>query len=137
MNIIVQLIDQVSRVKVARNLIRSKLASFGLATGDEKLDVLADPLDAIDGHSGETSTVNAGETLTIPKGYHDGTTSVKGLSAGGTSGKLQPVTVTASAEKQVITAPDGYDGFSSVTVNPVDTTTYQPAADLAAILATI
>lgn len=137
MSILIDLIDQASRVKTARDLIRNKMVTLGIGTSADNLTEIAENLGEVAGHSAESSTVKAGETFQIPKGYHDGTTTVNGTSAAGTVGKLKAITVSAGADEQTVTPQEGYDGFSVVIVNPVDQQSYVPVSDLAARLSKI
>lgn len=136
MSILEQLTNAVVGIKNARNTIRTKLVSFGLASGTDKLSALATALDGVQSHSGTTATVKDEATFTIPKGYHDGTTTVVGEPREGTTGELETLTVNPSDVAQVKTPSSGYDGFSSVTVTAIPDT-YEKDDEVAALLETI
>ena len=59
-----------------------------------------------------------GETYTIPKGYHNGSGTVKGV-AGGGNYNLQSKTVTPTKSQQNVAPDQGYYGLSAVTVNAI------------------
>ena len=107
---------EISRLTSARNTIRNKLITFGLATSTDLLDDLADEIDAISYEGAVTATVQEGQSYTIPAGYHNGSGTVTGV-AGGGSYTLQakgPITPTKSS--QSITPDNGYYGLSAVSI---------------------
>ena len=67
----------------SRNTIRNKLIDFGLAQSNDQLSVLATAINGIKDNGSVSATVKEGESYTIPKGYHDGTGTVSGVSGGG------------------------------------------------------
>lgn len=107
---------EIARLTDARNTIRDKLIELGLATSTAKLDALATAIDAIVNRGAVSSTVQEGDTYTIPAGYHNGAGTVVGVSGGGNY-QLQskgPITPTKS---QISVTPDnGYYGLSAVTI---------------------
>ena len=160
MSLLVEIIDRLATIKSARDTIRAKLVNFGLAMPESKLEQLSTQISLIDKYSGSLGNMDGSLTYTIPKGYHDGTSSidvVPGASSGGSGsgvpgdptyipgvtvvvGKLQPVTVTAKSTTQTITPDAGYVGFSEVTVNPTSTgggTIGGDMSELLALLATV
>ena len=110
--------SEISRLQTARNTIRNKLITFGLATSTDKLDDLADAIDGISYQGAVTSTVQEGETYTIPAGYHNGSGTVSGVSGGGNYA-LQSKTATPTKSQQSITPDSGYYGLSDVTINAI------------------
>lgn len=102
----------------SRNTIRNKLIDFGLAQSNDQLSALATAINGIKDNGSVSATVKEGESYTIPKGYHDGTGTVSGVSGGGNY-SLQSKTVTPNKTQQPITADEGYYGLSDVTVKAI------------------
>jgi len=109
---------EISRLVDARNTIRDKLITFGLATSSDKLDVLADAVDGIAYRGAVSANVQEGDTYTIPAGYHNGSGTVSGV-AGGGNYSLQSKVVTPTKNQQSVTPDSGYYGLSDVTVNAI------------------
>lgn len=109
---------EITRLQTARNKIRTWLVGLGLATSTDKLDALATTIAAIKNQGAVDAQVKEGESYTIPKGYHNGGGSVKGVGGGGNY-TLQAKTVTPSKQQQSVSSDDGYYGLSSVTVLPI------------------
>lgn len=106
---------QITRIQADRDKIRAKLVSLALAESTDNLDTLATAIDGITNNGAVDATVKEGETYTIPKGYHNGSGTVKGV-AGGGNYSLQTKTATPTKSQQNITPDEGYYGLSSVTV---------------------
>ena len=102
----------------SRNTIRNKLIDFGLAQSNDQLSALATAINGIKDNGSVSATVKEGESYTIPKGYHDGSGTVSGVSGGGNY-NLQSKTVTPTKAQQPITADAGYYGLSDVTVKAI------------------
>ena len=109
---------EITRLQTARNKLRTKGVELGICTGTDKLDVVATAFDGIENKGAVSAQVKEGATYTIPKGYHNGSGTVSGVSGGG-SYNLQSKTVTPTKSQQNITPDDGYFGLSDVTVNPI------------------
>lgn len=109
---------ELTRLQTARNKIRTWLVAVGLATSTDKLDVLATAIDGITNQGAVDANVQEGETYTIPKGYHNGSGTVKGV-AGGGNYNLQSKTVTPTKSQQNVAPDQGYYGLSAVTVNAI------------------
>ena len=109
---------EISRLQSARNTIRNKLITFGLAVSTDKLDDLATAIDGISYQGAVTATVQEGDTYTIPAGYHTGSGTVSGVSGGGNY-TLQSKTVTPTKSQQTVTPDNGKYGLSDVTVNAI------------------
>lgn len=106
---------EISRLQADRNTIRAKLVELGMATGTDNLTALASAIANLIDCGAVNVDVREGESYTIPKGYHNGSGVVKGVSGGGNYA-LQEKTVTPTKQQQNITAGDGYYGLSAVTV---------------------
>ena len=109
---------EITRLQTARNKLRTWLVGLGLAASTDKLDALADKAAAIRNNGAIDAQVKEGESYTVPKGYHDGTGTVKGVGGGGNY-QLQAKTVTPTKEQQAITPDQGYYGLSGVTVGAI------------------
>ena len=106
---------EISRIQTARNAIRSKAVELGIGTGTDDLTKLAAEIEAIENRGAVSATVQEGDTYTIPKGYHNGSGTVSGVSGGGNY-NLQSKTVTPTKAQQNVTPDPGYYGLSDVTV---------------------
>lgn len=109
---------EITRIQTARNTIRTKLVELGLAANTAKLDALATAVDSIENKGAVSANVKEGESYTIPKGYHNGSGTVKGV-AGGGSYELQAKSITPTKNQQSVTPDTGYYGLSSVTVGAI------------------
>lgn len=106
---------EITRIQTARNTIRTKLVELGLATSTAKLDALATAVEGIENKGAVNAQVQEGSTYTIPKGYHNGSGVVSGVSGGGNY-TLQEKSVTPTKSQQSVTPDSGYYGLSGVTV---------------------
>ena len=97
---------ELTRIQTARNKIRTWLVAVGLATSTDKIDVLATAVDGITNQGAVDANVQEGETYTIPKGYHNGSGTVKGV-AGGGNYNLQSKTVTPTKSQQNVAHDQG------------------------------
>lgn len=109
---------EISRIQTDRNTIRAKLVEMGMATSTANLDALATAIDGLINQGAVSVTVKEGETYTIPKGYHNGSGTVSGVSGGGNY-TLQSKAATPTKKQQSITPDSGYYGLSDVTVAPI------------------
>lgn len=109
---------EITRLQKARNDIRDKLVELGLAESTSKLDTLATAVSGIENKGALSATVKEGETYTIPKGYHNGSGTVSGVSGGGNY-ELQSKTITPTKSQQNVTPDVGYYGLSDVTVSAI------------------
>ena len=108
----------ISELQTSRNKIRNKYVELGLATSTDKLSTLATATDNIINQGAVSANVKEGETFTIPKGYHNGSGTVSGVSGGGNY-NLQSKTATPTKQQQNITPDSGFFGLSDVTINPI------------------
>lgn len=121
---------QITRIQGDRDKIRAKLVTLSLATSSDNLDTLATTIESIPDNGAVDATVKEGESYTIPKGYHNGSGVVKGVSGGGNY-TLQTKTATPTKMQQNITSDEGYYGLSSVTIEPIPET-YQDVTSVTA-----
>lgn len=110
--------SQIARIQTDRNTIRNKLIEIGLAQSTSNLDALATAIDGIENRGAVSAQVQEGDTYTIPKGYHNGSGTVSGVSGGGNY-SLQSKTVTPTKQQQNVTPDSGYYGLSDVTVSAI------------------
>ena len=109
---------QITRIQQDRNTIRAKLVELGMAQNTDDLDKLSAAIDGIETRGAVSATVQEGDTYTIPKGYHNGSGTVSGVSGGGNY-NLQSKTVTPTKNQQNVTPDSGYYGLSDVTVGAI------------------
>lgn len=109
---------EITRLQAARNAIRAKLVELGLVSSTAKLDVLATAVESIENKGAVNAQVQEGSTYTIPKGYHNGSGVVAGVSGGGNY-SLQEKAVTPTKSQQSVTADSGYYGLAAVTVGAI------------------
>lgn len=109
---------EITRIQTARNTLRTKAVELGIAAGTDKLDILADAFDGITNQGAVSAQVQEGSTYTIPKGYHNGSGTVSGVSGGGNY-TLQSKTVAPTKKQQSVTPDSGYYGLSDVTVSAI------------------
>lgn len=109
---------EITRLQTARNKLRTWLVGLGLAASTDKLPTLTDKAAAIKNNGAVDAQVKEGESYTVPKGYHDGTGTVKGVGGGGNY-QLQAKSVTPTKEQQAVTPDQGYYGLSGVTVGAI------------------
>lgn len=103
----------------SRNIIRAKLVELGLAESSAKLDALANTIAGIVNQGAVSISVQEGQTVTIPAGYHNGAGTVSGV-AGGGDYQLEPTkTVTPTKARQTVTPSSGFYGLEGVVVESI------------------
>ena len=110
--------SQITRISDDRDTIRAKAVELGIADSTANLDDLATAIEGIVDRGAVQAQVKVGETYTIPKGYHNGSGTVSGVT-GDDQFTLQSKTVTPTKAQQNVTPDSGYYGLDSVTVNPI------------------
>lgn len=98
--------DEISRLSTARNTIRDKMIDLGLGLSTDKLDDLATEVDGIVNRGAVSAQVQEGDTYTIPRGYHNGSGTVSGVSGGGNY-TLQSKSITPTKSQQSVTPDSG------------------------------
>ena len=126
---------QIAAIESGRNTIRNKLVELGMAQSSDKLEKLATAVEGIANQGAVSATVMEGDTYTIPRGYHNGSGTVSGVSGGGDY-RLQSKTVTPTRQQQNITPDSGYFGLSDVTVSPIPAN-YQDTSSVTATAADV
>lgn len=127
--------NEITRLQTARNTLRTKAVELGIATGTDKMDVLANAFSGIENRGAVSAQVREGDTYTIPKGFHNGSGTVSGV-AGGGNYSLQSKTVTPTKSQQNVTPDPGYYGLSDVTVSPIPDN-YQDVSSVTATAADV
>lgn len=120
----------IASIEASRNAIRNKLVELGMAQSGDKLEKLATAIAGIIDQGAVSITVKEGDTVTIPKGYHNGSGTVSGIGGGGNY-NLQSKTATPTKSQQNITPDTGYFGLSDVTITPIPET-YQDTSSVTA-----
>lgn len=109
---------EIARIQGNRNTIRNKFVELGVVQNTATLDDLATAAQGIENRGAVSATIQEGDTYTIPKGYHNGSGTVSGVSGGGNF-NLQSKTVTPTKTQQNVTPDSGFYGLSDVTVGAI------------------
>ena len=134
---------EITRLQGLRNTLRTKLVSFGLVQSSADLEDCVTAVDAVENRGAANGIITTADgEYTIQAGYHNGSGKVaiddteKGkITAGniksgvsilgvtgtysGESAKLQSKNITPTKVKQDVTADEGYDALSMVSVAPI------------------
>ena len=106
---------EIARIQTDKNIIKTKLTELGLVDTTANLDICATAVSSIEDRGAVSATVQEGDTYTIPKGYHNGSGTVSGVTGGGNY-SLQSKTITPTKNQQNVTPDSGFYGLSDVTV---------------------
>lgn len=134
---------EITRLQGLRNALRTKLVALGLATSSADLEDCVTAVEGVENRGAATGTIaTANGEYTIQAGYHNGNGKVSidatergkitagniksGVSILGVTGtysgeaaKLQTKNITPTKTKQDVTADEGYDALSMVSVAPI------------------
>lgn len=128
--------ERIANIIKSKQDLNAKLVDLGIATETDDLATMVTKAEtALVNQGAVSATVLEGQTYTIPKGYHNGSGTVTGLSdtAGDSERyKLQSKSITPTKNEINVTPDSGYYGLSDVTVSPI------PAAfqDVSSVTAT-
>lgn len=115
--------ERIANIMESKAKISARLVDLGVALETDNLATIATKIEEnITNQGAVSATVVEGQTYTIPKGYHNGSGTVTGLTD--TTGeaekyKLQSKEITPTKNEINVTPDSGYYGLSDVTVNPI------------------
>ena len=110
--------EQLARIHADKSKLKNKAVELGIADSTANLDALATAFEGVENRGAVSAQVQEGDTYTIPKGYHNGSGTVSGVSGGGNY-QLQSKSATPTKAQQNITPDSGYYGLSDVTIGAI------------------
>ena len=110
--------EQIARIQADKSKLKNKAVELGIADSTANLDALATAFESVENRGAVSAQVQEGDTYTIPKGYHNGSGTVSGVSGGGNY-QLQSKSATPTKAQQNITPDSGYYGLSDVTIGAI------------------
>ena len=113
---------EITRIRNDKSKIGIKLNEMGLTAATAGLDDMTTAIEGITVHKDINASVLEGHTYSIPKGYHDGSGVVAGLTdtaAEASKYKLQHKTATPQKAELTVAPDQGNYGLSSVTVERI------------------
>ena len=110
--------EQLARIQADKSKLKNKAVELGIADSTANLDALATAFEGVENRGAVSAQVQEGDTYTIPKGYHNGSGTVSGVSGGGNY-QLQSKSATPTKAQQNITPDSGYYGLSDVTIGAI------------------
>lgn len=110
--------SHLSRIQADKSKLKNKAVELGIADSTANLDALATAFEGVENRGAVSAQVQEGDTYTIPKGYHNGSGTVSGVSGGGNY-QLQSKSATPTKAQQNITPDSGYYGLSDVTIGAI------------------
>lgn len=110
--------SHLSRIQADKSKLKNTAVELGIADSTANLDALAAAFEGVENRGAVSAQVQEGDTYTIPKGYHNGSGTVSGVSGGGNY-QLQSKSATPTKAQQNITPDSGYYGLSDVTIGAI------------------
>lgn len=110
--------EQLARIQADKSKLKNKAVELGIADSTANLDALATAFEGVENRGAVSAQVQEGDTYTIPKGYHNGSGTVSGVSGGGNY-QLQSKSATPTKAQQNVTPDSGYYGLSDVTIGAI------------------
>lgn len=110
--------SHLSRIQADKSKLKNKAVELGIADSTANLDALATAFEGVENRGAVSAQVQEGDTYTIPKGYHNGSGTVSGVSGVGNY-QLQSKSATPTKAQQNITPDSGYYGLSDVTIGAI------------------
>lgn len=115
--------EKIENILRSKQTLNAKLVELGIATETDNLSSMVSKANTSIVNQGAVQlSVKEGQSITIPKGYHNGSGTVTALSdvvSDEQKYNRQAKTATPTKEQQNITPDEGYYALSSVTINPI------------------
>lgn len=116
--------EKIRGITTSRNTIRESLVKWGVASGTDKLDTLANTIKNMGDAKVVDITIKEGESVSIPAGYHTGAGTVKAVTNEASDlikyNTQKKENIYPSDTQDITVTPDqGYYALSSVTVKKI------------------